>query len=72
MLHIFKNMQWRQHTIMDFTLDMEKYGVTGMIIGKALYTGKVDLKTAIKIVKEYEPEKNRLIKKTKKQKKGSI
>ena len=51
-------------------LAMEKYGVSGMIIGKALYTGKVDLKAAIKLAKEYKPEARRLTKKTKKQKKG--
>lgn len=31
---------------------MEKYGITSLIIGKALYTGKIDLKQAIKIAKE--------------------
>ncbi|MFH1074278.1 MAG: 1-(5-phosphoribosyl)-5-[(5-phosphoribosylamino)methylideneamino]imidazole-4-carboxamide isomerase [Candidatus Firestonebacteria bacterium] len=51
-------------------LAMEKYGVTGMIIGKALYTGNVDLKAALKLAKEYKPEVRRLTKKTKKQKKG--
>jgi phosphoribosylformimino-5-aminoimidazole carboxamide ribonucleotide (ProFAR) isomerase len=31
---------------------LEKYGITSVIIGKALYTGKIDLKQAIKIAKE--------------------
>lgn len=31
---------------------LEKYGIDSVIIGKALYTGKVDLKQAIKIAKE--------------------
>ena len=31
---------------------LEKYGIISVIIGKALYTGKVDLKQAIKIAKE--------------------
>ena len=31
---------------------LEKYGITSVIIGKALYTGKVDLKVAIRIAKE--------------------
>jgi phosphoribosylformimino-5-aminoimidazole carboxamide ribotide isomerase len=31
---------------------LEKYGITSVIIGKALYTGKVDLKQAIKLAKE--------------------
>lgn len=31
---------------------LEKYGITSVIIGKALYTGKIDLKQAIKIVNE--------------------
>ncbi len=31
---------------------LEKYGISSVIIGKALYTGKVDLKQAIKIAKE--------------------
>ena len=45
-------------------LNMEKYGVTGMIIGKALYTGKLDLKEAIKLARDFKPEAG----KTKKQK----
>jgi len=51
-------------------LAMEKYGVTGMIIGKAMYTGRVDLKAAIKLAKEYKPVTRRLAKETKKQKKS--
>jgi phosphoribosylformimino-5-aminoimidazole carboxamide ribotide isomerase len=31
---------------------LEKYGISSVIIGKALYTGKIDLKVAIKLVKE--------------------
>lgn len=31
---------------------LEKYGISSVIIGKALYTGKIDLKLAIKLVKE--------------------
>ncbi len=31
---------------------LEKYGISSVIVGKALYTGKVDLKVAIKIAKE--------------------
>ena len=31
---------------------LEKYGITSVIIGKALYTGKIDLKQAIRIAKE--------------------
>lgn len=31
---------------------LEKYGITSLVIGKALYTGKIDLKQAFKIVKE--------------------
>jgi phosphoribosylformimino-5-aminoimidazole carboxamide ribotide isomerase len=31
---------------------IEKYGVKAVIIGKALYTGKIDLKMAIKIAKD--------------------
>lgn len=31
---------------------LEKYGISSLIIGKALYTGKVDLKQAIKIAKD--------------------
>lgn len=44
-------------------LAMEKYGVTGMIIGKALYTGKLELKKVIKLSKEFLPENRRLRKK---------
>jgi phosphoribosylformimino-5-aminoimidazole carboxamide ribotide isomerase len=38
---------------------LEKYGITSLIIGKALYTGKVDLKQAIKIAKEPLPPRAR-------------
>jgi len=31
---------------------LEKYGISSVIIGKALYTGKIDLKIAIKMAKE--------------------
>jgi phosphoribosylformimino-5-aminoimidazole carboxamide ribotide isomerase len=31
---------------------LEKYGISSVIIGKALYTGKIDLKIAIKLSKE--------------------
>ncbi len=31
---------------------LEKYGISSVIIGKALYTGKIDLKQAIKLAKE--------------------
>ena len=34
---------------------LEKYGIDSLIIGKALYTGKIDLKQAIKIAKEPAP-----------------
>ncbi|MFH1825158.1 MAG: 1-(5-phosphoribosyl)-5-[(5-phosphoribosylamino)methylideneamino]imidazole-4-carboxamide isomerase [Candidatus Firestonebacteria bacterium] len=49
-------------------LAMEKYGVTGMIIGKALYTGKLELEKVIKLAKDYSPENRRLKKKRKKSK----
>ena len=49
-------------------LAMEKYGVTGIIIGKALYTGKLDLKKVVKLAKDYLPEDRRLKKKRKKSK----
>ncbi len=32
-------------------LELENYGVTGMIIGKALYSGDIDLKKALELVK---------------------
>jgi phosphoribosylformimino-5-aminoimidazole carboxamide ribotide isomerase len=38
---------------------LEKYGITSLIIGKALYTGKIDLKQAIKVAKEPLPPKVR-------------
>jgi phosphoribosylformimino-5-aminoimidazole carboxamide ribotide isomerase len=50
-------------------LAMEKYGVSGMIIGKAMYTGRIDLKAAIRLAKEYKPEPRRVSKTTKKSKK---
>jgi phosphoribosylformimino-5-aminoimidazole carboxamide ribotide isomerase len=31
---------------------LEKYGISSVIVGKALYTGKIDLKVAIKICKD--------------------
>jgi phosphoribosylformimino-5-aminoimidazole carboxamide ribotide isomerase len=31
---------------------LERYGISSVIIGKALYTGKIDLKQALKIAKE--------------------
>jgi phosphoribosylformimino-5-aminoimidazole carboxamide ribotide isomerase len=31
---------------------LEKYGITSLIIGKALYAGNIDLKDAIKIARE--------------------
>ena len=50
-------------------LAMEKYGVSGMIIGKAMYTGRIDLKGAIRLAKEYKPETRRVSKTIKKSKK---
>ena len=38
---------------------LEKYGITSVIIGKALYTGKIDLKQAIKIAREPLPPKTK-------------
>jgi phosphoribosylformimino-5-aminoimidazole carboxamide ribotide isomerase len=38
---------------------LEKYGISSLIVGKALYTGKVDLKQAIKIAKEPLPPRAR-------------
>jgi len=38
---------------------LEKYGITSLIVGKALYTGKVDLKQAIKLAKEPLPPRAR-------------
>ena len=44
---------------------LEKYGIASVIIGKALYTGKIDLKQAIKIAKEPPAPKPPKPKKTK-------
>jgi phosphoribosylformimino-5-aminoimidazole carboxamide ribotide isomerase len=45
---------------------LEKYGIDSVIIGKALYTGKIDLKQAIKIAKEPPAPKTPKAKKKKK------
>ncbi len=42
---------------------LEKYGVSGMVIGKSLYTGNLDLKKAIRLAKEYQPSDLRTRKK---------
>jgi len=31
---------------------LEKYGISSVILGKALYSGKIDLKVAIRMAKE--------------------
>jgi phosphoribosylformimino-5-aminoimidazole carboxamide ribotide isomerase len=38
---------------------LERYGISSVIIGKALYTGKIDLKQALKMAKEPLPPKVR-------------
>jgi len=38
---------------------LERYGISSVIIGKALYTGKIDLKQALKIAKEPLPPRIR-------------
>ncbi|MEI7905096.1 MAG: 1-(5-phosphoribosyl)-5-[(5-phosphoribosylamino)methylideneamino]imidazole-4-carboxamide isomerase [Candidatus Firestonebacteria bacterium] len=42
---------------------MAKYGVCGMVVGKSLYTGNLDLKKVIKFAKEYQPADRRQRKK---------